>query len=54
MALLSIPLTAALMSRGVGYTEWLPWQAGAAPFGLALTGLGYKYVKEALDWKEDE
>ena len=53
LAVLSVPLTASLMSRGVGYMEGLPWQAGAAPVGLALTGLGYKYVKEALDWKED-
>jgi len=31
LALGSIPLTATLMSRGVGYADWLPWQAGAAP-----------------------
>ena len=54
LAIASIPLAATLMSRGVGYAEWLPWQAGAAPATLALGGLGFKYVKEALDWTEDE
>ncbi len=38
---------------GVGYADWLPWQAGAAAVAAALGGLGYKYVKEALDWTED-
>jgi hypothetical protein len=52
LAIGSIPLAAALMARGVGYTEWLPWQAGAAPVVLALGGLGYKYIKEALEWEE--
>jgi len=28
-------------------------QAGAAPAVLALGGLGYKYVNEALAWQED-
>ena len=54
LAIGAIPLAATLMARGVGYAEWLPWQAGAAPAGLALVGLGYKYVKEALEWSEDE
>lgn len=53
LAIVSIPLTATLMARGVGYAEWLPWQAGAAPAALALGGLGYKYLKEALDWTEE-
>jgi len=52
LAILSIPLTATLMSRGVGYMEGLPWQAGAAFPALALFGLGFKYVKEALYWQE--
>ena len=30
LAFLSIPLAATLMSRGVGYADWLPWQARAA------------------------
>jgi len=54
LALLTIPLAATTMARGIGYAPWLPWQAGAAPAALALGGLGYKYVKEALDWEEDE
>ena len=54
LALLSIPLTASLMSRGIGYVEDFPWQAGAAPVALAVIGLGFKYTKEALTWSEDE
>lgn len=53
LAVVSIPLTASLMARGVGYAEWLPWQAGAAPVALAFGGLGYKYVTEALDWSDE-
>ena len=30
LAICSIPLAASLMARGVGYAEWLPWQAGGA------------------------
>ena len=52
LALSSIPLSAALMSRGVFYTEGMPWQLGAAPVALSVFGLGAKYVKEALDWEE--
>lgn len=54
LAVASIPLAASLMARGVGYADWLPWQAGAAPAVLALGGLGFKYVKEAVDWQEEE
>ncbi|GMH61560.1 hypothetical protein TL16_g03282, partial [Triparma laevis f. inornata] len=52
LAVSSIPLAATLMSRGVGYAENFPWYAGAAPSFLVVGGLGYKYIKEALDWKE--
>ena len=48
----SIPLTASLMARGVGYMPNFPWQAGAGATVAALGGLGFKYVKEALDWQE--
>jgi uncharacterized membrane protein len=54
LAIGSIPLAATLMARGVGYADGLPWQAGAAPVALTLVGLGFKYIKEALDWQEDE
>jgi len=54
-AVLSIPLAATLMSRGVGYLgNDFPWQVEAAFVPIVLVGLGYKYVKEALDWKETD
>jgi uncharacterized membrane protein len=53
LAVCSIPLAAALMSRGVAYAPDMPWQAGAAPIALTSLGLGVKYVKEALTWEED-
>ena len=42
------------MARGVGYSNELPWQAGAALVALPTVGLSVKYVKEALSWTEDE
>eukprot|EP00546_Thalassionema_frauenfeldii_P009177 CAMPEP_0178920564 /NCGR_PEP_ID=MMETSP0786-20121207/15075_1 /TAXON_ID=186022 /ORGANISM="Thalassionema frauenfeldii, Strain CCMP 1798" /LENGTH=286 /DNA_ID=CAMNT_0020594645 /DNA_START=76 /DNA_END=936 /DNA_ORIENTATION=- len=48
----SIPLTATFMARGVGYSPNFPWPVGAGACVLALGGLGFKYVKEALEWKE--
>ena len=53
LAIGSIPLTATLMSRGVFYADWLPWQAAAFPPVLALFGLGVRYVKEAVEWTDD-
>lgn len=53
LAIFSIPLAATLMARGVGYLDWLPWQAGAALTLFAFGGLGVKYGKEALDWTEE-
>jgi len=52
LAIVSIPLTASLMSRGVFYSEYFPWPLGAGVFAVSFLGLGAKYVKEALDWKE--
>eukprot|EP01036_Dinobryon_divergens_P030487 gene30487-39736_t len=49
----SIPLAATLMSRGVGYSDSFPWQLGAVPVALSAAGLGYKYVKEALTWEDE-
>eukprot|EP00439_Symbiodinium_sp_Y106_P068505 s1076_g11.t1 len=54
LAIGSIPLAATLMARGAFYADWLPWQAGAFPAALLLVGLGFRYVKEALDWTDDE
>jgi hypothetical protein len=54
LAVASIPLAASLMSRGVAYSEGMPWQAGAGPVALVSLGLSVKYVKEALTWTEDD
>lgn len=54
LALLSIPLLASLMARGVGYMNEFPWPLGAALYVLALGGSGYKYGKEAFDMMESE
>jgi putative membrane protein len=51
-ALLSIPLSATIMSRGIGYSDSIPWPAEAALASLVFAGLGFKYVKEALDFQE--
>jgi putative membrane protein len=51
----SIPLSATLMSRGVGYTEAIPIEIiGPAFTGVTAAGLSFKYIKEALTWSEDE
>ena len=54
LAIFSIPLFASLMARGVWFQQDMPWQLGAAPVALALGGLGYKYINEALTWQEDD
>lgn len=54
LAIGSIPLTATLMARGVGYVEWFPWEAGLASATLALGTFGFKYIKEALDWSDGD
>jgi uncharacterized membrane protein len=51
-AVLSIPLFATLMARGVGYNENFPWQLGAALTVLTLVGSGALYAKQALTWEE--
>ena len=53
LALLTIPLLATLMARGVGYNDGFPWQAGAASTGLTLLGSGFFYAKQALSLTED-
>jgi uncharacterized membrane protein len=55
LAIASIPLMATLMSRGVLYGGGeFPWQVGAGLVVLTFGGAGFKYVKEALTWSEDE
>ena len=53
LALLSIPPGGDDDGARVGLND-LPWPVGAAPVALALGGLGFKYIKEALDWTEDD
>lgn len=53
-ALVSIPLSATVMSRGIGYNADIPWQAEAFLSIGVFVGLSYKYVKEALDFEEDD
>lgn len=51
----SIPLSATLMSRGVGYSESIPYNIiGPVLTAVTALGLGFKYSKEALTWSEDE
>jgi len=52
-ALAFIPLTATLMSRGVGYINEFPTEiVGPILFGVVTAGGVYKYVKDAISWKE--
>jgi uncharacterized membrane protein len=53
-ALLTIPLAATMMSRGVWYNDGFPWQAGAAGVVVTLLGSGFRYAKQALQWEEDD
>jgi len=53
-AIFTIPVTATLMARGVGYNESLPWQVGAAFVVLVTGGSAFLYGKQALTWTEDE
>lgn len=53
LAMISIPLAATTMSRGIGYTDSIPWQAGAVVTVTLFVGLGAKYVFEAVNWKEE-
>jgi len=52
-AIAFIPLTATLMSRGVAYINDFPTQiVGPIFFALITGGAVYKYVKDAITWKE--
>jgi hypothetical protein len=51
-AVLSIPLIATLMARGVGYWDDLPWPLGLGLAIFATAGSFFYYGKQALDWSE--
>ena len=51
-AILSVPLMATLMARGVAYNPDFPWSAGAAVTILTLVGSGAYYARQALTWTE--
>ena len=53
-ALLSIPLAATVMARGIGYNESIPWPAEAALAAVVFAGASFKYIKEALTFEDDE
>ena len=48
LALVTIPLMATLMARGVFYVDNFPWAIGVVLYVLSLGGAGYKYGKESL------
>jgi uncharacterized membrane protein (DUF441 family) len=53
-ALATIPLTATLMARGVGYINEFPTQVvGPVLIGVVTAGAVYKYVKDAISWNEE-
>jgi putative membrane protein len=54
LAVLTIPLLASLMARGVGYWDDFPWILGAALYVLTLGGAGVKYGREAFALMESE
>jgi hypothetical protein len=53
-AVLSIPLIATLMARGVGYWQGFPWPLGLALALAATGGSFFFYGKQALTWTEEE
>jgi|UniRef100_A0A7S2UMI6 putative membrane protein len=54
-AIIVIPITATLMSRGVGYVNDFPTEiVGPVGCGLVTAAAVAKYVSEALSWSEDE
>lgn len=53
-AMLSIPLLATFMSRGVLYSDDFPWPAGIVLAVLTTGGASFLYGKQALTWTEDD
>ena len=54
LALLTIPLFATLMARGVLYMNGFPWPIGVVLYLTCLGGAGFKYGKEAFEMMEEE
>ena len=53
-AILSIPILATLMSRGVWYWDGFPYQIGLVLSLAATGGSFYYYAKQALNWEEGQ
>jgi uncharacterized membrane protein len=53
-AMLSIPLIATLMARGIWYWDDFPWPVGLGLAILCTAGSFYFYGRQALTWTEDE
>jgi len=53
-AVLSIPLVATFMARGVWYWDDFPWPIGLALAIAATVGSFYLYAKQALTWTDNE
>jgi putative membrane protein len=51
-AIVTMPLLATLMARGVGYMDGFPWPAGAALTAATLVGSSVLYARQALTWVE--
>jgi hypothetical protein len=52
-AILSIPILATLMARGVLYSPDFPYQIGLVASIAATGGSFYFYARQALSWKEE-
>ena len=54
LALVTIPLFASLMARGVFYIEEFPWAFGVVLYVVSLGGAGFKYGREAFAMMDQE
>jgi len=53
-AILTIPLLATLMARGVWYWQGFPWPVGLVTAIAATGGSFFFYGRQALTWTEDD
>lgn len=53
-AILTIPLLATFMARGVWYAGDFPWPAGLVLALVTTGGATYYYGKQALTWSDEE